>query len=119
MLYFSVCVYWCRMTRYSVLVSILKKLSETDDDNKVLSEWDTTGNFEVVPDGDDSTLTCVCGCDKCRTLYGIRNIHNGELTAVGSKCVEHFTKEFQDKTKKVKKRFYDEKKQQILSDPPW
>lgn len=104
------------MTRFEVLVAALKKLSKTEDNRKVLSEWDTTGDFEVVPDGDESTLTCVCGCDKCRTLYGIENMHTGELSAVGSKCVMHFREEFRKKTTKVKKRFYDEKKQKILND---
>ncbi len=73
--------------------------SESNEWKSAAQEWEIIG-YERVEDG-----TCICGKEKIKDVYKIRNRRNGnELYPIGSSCVDKFeSKEMTKDTDKFKK----------------
>lgn len=88
------------MTRYNILIAALKKLSskklsKTEDDKKVLSEWEATGDTMVVVD------------NIYITYLKIRNTCNGNVMGITLDSIQYFSEYFQHKYMELTLKKYD------------
>ena len=84
---------------YNTLIKNIRLMSSQPDKlinvKDIIKEWSFTGQIREET-SKNAYLTCLCSYSFCKTLYEIKNIHNGNETEVGSKCIEKFIKKFDD-----------------------
>lgn len=72
-----------------LLKSALLEKSVSKDINEAVKEW-----REVLAYHEEFTDTCVCGKEKIKFLFEIRNVNNNEsLFPIGSQCIKNFGNE--------------------------
>jgi len=99
----------------NLIGSVLKNSSKKDWDSAIL-EWDID---DVVEDANNNS-SCICGKEKIRYLYTIKNKTNGNiLFPIGSSCIKKFERvdlnEFTSINEKLFKLFHAVKTKKYIN----
>ena len=79
-----------RNTYYENLIKTVIDLSESNNWENAVSEW------EIIDCEEDETRdnSCVCGKERLRYLFTLKNIYNDELLfPIGSSCIHKFERD--------------------------
>jgi hypothetical protein len=78
------------------LIGYIKLLTNDEYFLKHTTDYSLLGEY-------DGTI-CICGCDKCHSLFIVRHIPSSIGFAVGSECIKKFFPEQKSKLRKIKNK---------------